>query len=272
MTVTILTADLAELAGPIREDTGKAGIRQGGVVGVTAAIEAATNGPAAVEAVFGVRVHAERLLRLERVGRGNLGGCAPEQFGAEEEGVVDGAAQWLPAERGVGSIEIGEKPGGIGSQLSRVVVAARVRDAEIEVGGFGEVAVGAEMADDAQILAARCGVKAVRVSPKDLSRTFGKPFFGRGKETSQRDSGIVDAVFAADQIIGDERPINVLKSVVVNRVDFAELGAHFADFEKKAGGERSERDVGFLDVDARLAEREESIGASIRINDGLHAD
>src|ERR1700756_843619 len=59
MSVAILRTDLAEFAGPIREDTGKAGVRQAGVCGAAGAIEAAAKSPAAVEAVFRVGIHAE---------------------------------------------------------------------------------------------------------------------------------------------------------------------------------------------------------------------
>src|SRR2546427_12486836 len=52
MPEAVLAADLAELAGPVGEDSGKAGIRQICVGGVTAAVKAAADGPAAVGAGF----------------------------------------------------------------------------------------------------------------------------------------------------------------------------------------------------------------------------
>src|SRR5437762_8396741 len=52
MAVTILATDLAELTRPIRQNTGKTGVRQTSVGGPGAAVEAATDGPAAVDAVF----------------------------------------------------------------------------------------------------------------------------------------------------------------------------------------------------------------------------
>ena len=74
---------------------------------------------------------------------------APEELGAEEEGIVDGAAQRLPAHGRIRSVKIGEKGGRIGSEFPGIVVASSVGEAEIEIGGFAKVAVGAQMADDA---------------------------------------------------------------------------------------------------------------------------
>src|SRR6266481_7698120 len=93
MPETILSADLAELAGPVGEDSGKAGVRQICVGGMAAAVKAAADGPAAVGAVFGVGIEAEGMLGLEKSGGRDLVARAPEKFIAEEEGVVDGAAQ-----------------------------------------------------------------------------------------------------------------------------------------------------------------------------------
>src|SRR5213083_1184998 len=92
MAITILATDLAELAGPIGENTGKTSVRQVGVGGATAAIEAAADSPAAIDAVFGIGIETESVLGLKDVKRRKLVAGAPEEFVAEEEGVVDGAA------------------------------------------------------------------------------------------------------------------------------------------------------------------------------------
>src|SRR6266404_1152636 len=83
MPEAVLASDLAELAGPVGEDSGKAGIRQICVGGVTAAVKAAADGPAAVGAVFGVGIEAEGMLGLENSGGRNLVARAPEKFIAE---------------------------------------------------------------------------------------------------------------------------------------------------------------------------------------------
>src|SRR6266436_330294 len=229
MTEAVLPTDLAELARPIRQNTGKAGIRQTGIGGVATAVEASADGPAAIHAVFRGGVHAKSMLRLEKIrdcGR-ELVTRAPEKLGTEQEGFVDSAAERLPAERRVSAIQIGEKSRRIeGRADASIVVTACVGDAEIEVGGFREVAIGAEVAD-------------------------------------------VDDVLAADQIVGDERPVDEGKGVIVNSVDLPEVGALLADLEQQASGERSKGDVCFFDVYAGFAEGEEGIGARIRIDDGL---
>src|SRR5262252_5556483 len=107
MSVAVLAANLAELAGPVGENTGKAGVGESGVIGAAAAVEAAADRPATVQSVFGMSVHAEGVLGLERVERGELVARAPEKFGAEKERIVNGAPQWLPAKCGIGGIEIG---------------------------------------------------------------------------------------------------------------------------------------------------------------------
>src|SRR6266850_4439367 len=83
MPEAVLAADLAELAGPVGEDSGKAGIRQICIRCVTAAVKAATDGPAAVGAVFGVGIETEGMLGLENSGGRNLVARAPEKLIAE---------------------------------------------------------------------------------------------------------------------------------------------------------------------------------------------
>ena len=85
MSVAILCTDLTEFAWPIGEDTGKAGVRQIGVGGAPGAIEAAANGPAAIQAVIRGGIHAKGMLCLERIERRELIAIAPEEFGAEKE-------------------------------------------------------------------------------------------------------------------------------------------------------------------------------------------
>src|SRR5882672_1522124 len=273
MPEAVLPADLAELAGPIGEDSGKAGVRQICVGGMAAAVKAAADGPAAVGAIFGVRIEAEGMLSLEKSGGRDLVARTPEKFIAEEEGVVDGPAQWLPTESGVGAVEIREETRRIESRADAgIVVAASVGNPEIEVGGFAEVAVSAEMADNAEILAARSLEQIVGIAAKNLGCTLEKPVFRRGQETRQGEASVVDAVFAANEIIGNERPIDEWQGMIVNRVDLAELRAHFADFQKKPGGERRESDIGLLDIYAGFAKGNEGVGARVGVNDGLQAD
>src|SRR5262249_27558122 len=152
MAKAVLAPDLAELAGPIGKNSGKAGVRQVRVVGMAAAVEAAANRPAAIHAVFAVGIEAECMLGLENVCRGELIASAPEKLAAQQKRVIDGAAKGLPAQSGVGAVEIGEEVRRIESGANAgVVVATSVGDAEIEIGGFVEIAIGTEMADDAEV-------------------------------------------------------------------------------------------------------------------------
>src|SRR5260370_2375260 len=151
MAITILATDVAELAGPIGENTGKTGVRQAGIRSAAAAIEAATKCPAAVDAVFGVGVKAESVLGLEDVGvgQGNLVAGAPKEFVAEEEGVVDGAAERLPTESGISGIKVGQEISRIKGSApdSSGVLAPRIAAATIVVALFANVAVQPQMAD-----------------------------------------------------------------------------------------------------------------------------
>src|SRR5258708_22533838 len=111
MSEAVLPTDLAELAGPIGEDTGKAGIRQTGVGGVAAAVEASADGPTAIDAVFRGGEHATSMLRLEKIrdcGR-ELVTRAPEQLGTEQEGFVDSAAERPPADGRVSALPISQE-------------------------------------------------------------------------------------------------------------------------------------------------------------------
>src|SRR6266436_2485073 len=209
MPEAVLSADLAELAGPVGEDSGKTGVRQICICCVAAAVKAAADGPAAVGAVFGVGIEAEGMRGLEKGGGRNLVARAPEEFIAEQEGVINGATQGFPTECGIGAIEIGEETGRIESAADAgTVMAAGIGHTEIEIGGFAEIAVSAEMANNAEVLAARSLEQIVGIATKNLGRPLEKPVFRRGQETRQGEASIVDAVFTADEIIGDERPID----------------------------------------------------------------
>src|SRR5207244_12138017 len=105
-------------AGPIGENTGKTSVRQAGVGGAAAAVETATDSPAAIDAIFGIGIEAESVLGLKNVKRRKLVAGAPEEFSAEQERMVDGAAERLPTERGVGGIEVGQKIRGVKDRKS----------------------------------------------------------------------------------------------------------------------------------------------------------
>src|SRR5205814_4724702 len=188
--------------------------------------------------------------------------------------MVDGAAEGLPTESGVSRIKVGQKIRGVKNRAADTggVVAASVGTAEVDVGGFAEVTVEAKMADNAGVLATVGGENVTGIAAENLGRSLEEPVFRRGQETRKGDAGIVDAVFAADEIVGHQRPVDERQGVVVDGVDLAEFGAHLADFQKESRGERSKGDVTFLDIYAGFAEGDKSVGARVGIHDGLHAD
>src|SRR2546425_11962126 len=100
MAITVLATDLAELAGTIGENTGKAGVRQTGVGGAAAAIEATAESPAAVGAGFGIGIEAESVLGLENIKGGKLVAGGPEQFGAGGERMGDGGGEGRSTKKG----------------------------------------------------------------------------------------------------------------------------------------------------------------------------
>src|SRR5215813_10028017 len=69
MSVAVLATDLAKLAGPIRQNTGKASVRQVSVGGAAAAVEPSADCPPAIDTILAGRIQAEGVLRLEDVER-----------------------------------------------------------------------------------------------------------------------------------------------------------------------------------------------------------
>src|SRR5436309_451841 len=188
--------------------------------------------------------------------------------------MVDGAAEGLPTESGVSRIKVGQKIRGVKNRAADAgsVVAASVGTAEVDVGRFAEVAVEAKMDDNAGVLAAVGGENVTRIAAENLGRSLEEPVFRGGQEARKGNAGVVDAVFAADEIVGHQRPVDERQGVIVDGVDLAEFGAHLADFQKESGRERSKGDVTFLDIYAGFAKGDEGIGARVGIDDRLHAD
>src|ERR1700730_13567345 len=96
-----------------------------------------------------------------------------------------------------------------------------------------------------------------RVSAENLRGSFEEPLLGGGKKTGDRDAGIVDAIFPTNEIVGRKGTVDVRERVIVNGVDLAEIGAHLAYLHEESRGQRREGDVGFLNVYALFAKRDE---------------
>src|ERR1700674_180705 len=97
--------------------------------------------------------------------------------------MVDGTAKRFPAKSGICAVKIGEEIGrNKGRAYARTVVTASVRNTEVEVGGFAQVAVGANVADNADVLAA-AGVEHVgRITAQNLSGALEKPVLRGGQK------------------------------------------------------------------------------------------
>src|SRR5207302_9498778 len=78
-------------------------------------------------------------------------------------------------------------------------------------------------------------------------------------------------VVARYQILVHQRPVGPRQYVVVQRVHFAEGGAHFAGPQLQPGGERGEGDVALFQIHTMLAEAEEEVGARVRVDHFLEA-
>ena len=167
---------------------------------------------------------------------------------------------------------------GIGEvAVAQAVVASRVRHAEIDVRVLGEVVIPAQMADVAQLAALRrleqrrAGLVLAGGAVEHLAGRLEEDPRVRN-QPRHRNARVVDAVFAADQVLRDQRAIRPRQDVIVERVDLAEGRAHLADLGQQAAGQLGEGDEPFLEVDAFLAERNEEIGARVRVDDRLERD
>src|SRR5438093_8516704 len=215
--VAVLPADLAELAGPVREEGRDALVLERGVVGPVRAVQPHAREPALGELVLPRDVGAEGL------GRARLQLLpAPHRLRAEAQARVDAPAQRPPAEGEIRSPQPCLERG------PRVVVALRERSAEIEVGGLGEVAVAAHAPDVGEIAPRWRAEQLRRFAPVHLGRGLEEEDLV-GEEPAHGDPGVGDALFAADEVLGHERPVRPRHHVVVHLVDLAERATHLAD-------------------------------------------
>src|SRR5947207_3369974 len=86
---------------------------------------------------------------------------------------------------------------------------------QVSVGGLAQIAVRPQVADDAHVLATVRTEQFTGIAPKDLCRPLCEPILRRRQESLNGNSSIIDAVFAADEIVCCERAVNVRQSVIV---------------------------------------------------------
>ena len=124
------------------------------------------------------------------------------------------------------------------------------------------------MTDVAEVAPLSRMVQVAGVAAEHLPGRLEK-YPGVRNQPRDRDARIVDPIFAAHQILRDQRPVGPRKHVVVQSVDLAERRAHLADSHQQSPRQRRERHVAFLEADTFFAEGDEEIGARVRIDDRL---
>src|SRR5258708_5558221 len=112
--------------------------------------------------------------------------------------MIDRAPQRLPSQRKVRSVQlvpcIGER-----------AVAAREGAAEIDIGGLAEIVVEAQMTNRGKVAALVGAEQALGVAAENLGRTFEEDPLGRRQNATERQAGVVNAVFTIHQILIDQR-------------------------------------------------------------------
>src|SRR6202165_5762924 len=137
---TILSPNLAEFARPVSADPRGAFICEVVIARPIGPVIAPAYEPPAVKLVLSRRVHPEGTLLKWR-----LLALAPDEFAASDERVVDSAPQRLPAHRGIHTVQARDEV------CPQFVVASRIGEPEVEVGGFIKVPVAAQMCHRADI-------------------------------------------------------------------------------------------------------------------------
>src|SRR5258706_10605881 len=184
--------------------------------------------------------------------------------------MVDRARERLPTERRIHTVQRGREATHIDAiDKTGRIVSIRIGGPEVDIGRLREVLVSAKVPHIAQVASlARLEQILARVSTEHLAGGLEEDPRVRD-EARDGNTGVVDAVFAADKILYDEGPIGPWEDMVVQTVDLAERRAHLAHLRQESAGEFGEGEESLLEVDALLTERDEKIRARVRIDDRL---
>src|SRR5260370_8291410 len=109
------------------------------------------------------------------------------------------------------------------------------------------------------------------IAAKALTRKLQEPILGRRNNVLNGNPGVVDAVFAADQVLRHQRTVHPGQYVVVQRVHFAEGSAHFAAFSDESGRQGREGEKAFFGGNSGVREREKKVSSSGGMDNGLHS-
>ena len=149
MREAILAPQLAELAGPISQRGSNSLVSKIGESAAVGIVETGASEPTPAELVIRGSVEPKGALLSRK-----LLPLAPYEFAASDERMVNGSAQWLPAQGCVNSVELRNKvTEGDAVQQSRVVVATGIREPEIKVRRFRNIPITSQMCDGAYVAA-----------------------------------------------------------------------------------------------------------------------
>jgi len=96
--------------------------------------------------------------------------------------------------------------------------------------------------------------------------TCSEEAFRRGNQPAERESGVVNPVFALGQILHHQGTVDPGQHVVVQRIHLPECRPHLSRAQLQIARKRREGDVAFLRLDPLFAEGQEEVSARVRID------
>src|SRR5689334_6604445 len=182
-----LAAYLAELGGPVSEEQRAARVVQGRIGDSLRPVEAGADKPAPRELVIPGKIVSERFLHRAHA---NLGreirtyrGARPDELAAGQERVIDRAAERLPSQRGVHSVQLVRA-------IAPETVPAGVGCSQAEIGSLVEISVGAQVPDGRKVIAALGTEHALAVAAEKLRGGFQEQALRRRHDPADRESRV----------------------------------------------------------------------------------
>src|SRR5437588_2640039 len=156
---TVLSTDLTELARPVGQHCRSSLVREIREFTSRGAVKSPAHKPAPSHLIIARSVEAERTL-LTR----DLLPLAPYEFAAPHKRMINRSSQRPPPQGGVNPIQVRQKV------RSLIVMPSRIRETEIKIRGFGQVAVAAQVQHRAHIIFIRSHknrtLRITRIAPE----------------------------------------------------------------------------------------------------------
>src|SRR5690349_25032574 len=111
-----------------------------------------------------------------------------------------------------------------------------------------------------------------RVAAEKLSYRLHKDALGCRQNALHRDAGVVETIFATDQIVVHERAIDPGQHVVVHRVYLPKGASEFTHLGHKPGWQRRQCYVSLLQIHAFFSEGQEEVSARVWVDNGLNTE